>query len=133
MTTPMLDSPRMAAGRASAPPVNRILLRVFAPLHKRALGLAVGMTAGVLVFLVTAFHVVAQLEDKVPLVLLGQYFYGYHLTWTGAFVGLWWGFVAGFAAGWFVAFLRNFALATWILVIRTKATFSQANDFLDHI
>jgi hypothetical protein len=122
----------MAAGRA-APSVDGVLMRAFAPIHKRALGLAVGLTFGTLIFLVTAFHVIARPEPAIPLWLLGQYFYGYRVTWTGACMGLWWGFVAGFAAGWFIGFLRNFGAATWILLIRSKTVFSQANDFFDQI
>jgi hypothetical protein len=91
-----------------------------------------GLTSGVIVFLLTAFQVIAH-PSEVPIGLLSQYFYGYEITWRGAFVGMWWAFVAGFAAGWFVAFLRNFALATWLIVIRARSVFSQANDFLDHI
>jgi hypothetical protein len=123
----------MATGRASAAPVDQVLARAFAPVHKRALGLAVGVTSGGFVFLLTAFHLLTKPDPSLPIGLLGQYFYGYKVTWTGAFAGLWWGFVAGFAAGWFVGFLRNFGAATWILLIRTKTVFSQANDFFDQI
>jgi hypothetical protein len=123
----------MATVRGSAPPATQVLERAFAPLHKRALGLAFGLTAGFVVFLVTAFHVVAQPVDGIPIGLLSQYFYGYHVSWGGAFVGFWWALVAGFAAGWFVAFLRNLAVAIWIFWIRAKATFAQTSDFLDHI
>jgi len=120
------------AGQAGTVPVERVLERMFAPLHKRALGLAVGLTFGALVFLVTVFHVIVR-PGTVPIGLLSQYFYGYQITWKGAFVGLWWAFVAGFAAGWFIAFLRNLALATWLILIRARSIFSQADDFLDHI
>src|SRR4029077_6110528 len=106
----------MAAPPRGADSLKRALQYAFAPVHKRALGLAFGLTAGLLVFVVTAFHVVAEPTDGLPLGLLGQYFYGYRVSWPGAFIGLWWGFVAGFAAGWFLAFLRNIALATWVFV-----------------
>jgi hypothetical protein len=112
--------------------VNRVLARAFAPLHKRALGVAVGTTIALVVFIVTLFHMVARPTD-VPIDLLSQYFYGYDATWRGAFIGVWWGFVSGFAAGWFLAFLRNFAVATWLFVIRAKASLAQTSDFLDHI
>lgn len=112
--------------------VNRVLAQAFAPVHKRALGVAVGLTVALGVFLFTAFHIIAKPID-VPVDLLSQYFYGYDTTWRGAFVGIWWGFVSGFAAGWFLAFLRNFAVATWIFVVRAKASLAQTRDFLDHI
>jgi hypothetical protein len=112
--------------------VNRVLARAFAPVHKRALGVAVGLTVALVVLVVTVFHIIAQPID-VPIDLLGQYFYGYDTTWRGALLGVWWGFVSGFAAGWFLAFLRNFAVATWIFVVRAKASLAQTRDFLDHI
>jgi hypothetical protein len=112
--------------------VNRVLAQAFAPLHKRALGVAVGLTVALVVFVFTAFHIIAGPIDM-PVGLLSQYFYGYDTTWRGAFIGMWWGFVSGFAAGWFMAFLRNFAVATWIFVVRAKASLAQSRDFLDHI
>ncbi len=109
------------------------LVRAFAPMHKRALGIAVGLTAGLGVFLVTAFQLVARPGDDEYLGLLGQYFFGYTVSWRGAFIGLWWGFVAGFAGGWFLAFCRNLAMAVWLFVVRTKASLNETSDFLDHI
>jgi len=117
----------------SADPVSRVLERAFAPLDKRALGVALGLTSALIVFLVTAFHIVVEPEHGPPIGLLSQYFYGYDLTWKGALAGAWWALVAGFAAGWFFAFLRNFVLATWIFLIRTKASLTETSDFLDHI
>jgi hypothetical protein len=112
--------------------VNRVLERAFAPLHKRALGVAVGATVAMVVFAVTVFHIIARPID-IPIDLVSQYFYGYDTTWRGALIGVWWGFISGFVAGWFLAFLRNFMVATWIFVVRTKASLAQTQDFLDHI
>jgi hypothetical protein len=112
--------------------VNRVLVQAFAPVHKRALGVAVGLTIALVVLAITAFHMIAEPPDA-PLDMLSQYFYGYAPTWPGMFIGMWWGFVAGFAAGWFLAFVRNFALATWIFIARAKASLAQSSDFLDHI
>jgi len=130
------SSPQQSRLRMVAPSdtssVNRVLERAFAPLHKRALGLAVGFTVGMIVLALTIFHMIAQPID-VPIDLVSQYFYGYDTTWRGALIGVWWGFVSGFVAGWFLAFLRNFMVATWIFVVRTKASLAQTQDFLDHI
>jgi hypothetical protein len=125
------STPNMAAPNDSSQ-VERVLERAFAPLHKRALGVAFGLTVGLVVFSLTVFHIVAQPAD-VPIHLLAQYFYGYDTSWRGAFIGMWWGFIAGFAAGWFLAFLRNFLIATWIVFVRAKASLAQTRDFLDHI
>ena len=114
-------------------PLHRVLSLAFAPLHKRAFGTAIGLAVGLLLFLVTF---VAVLHGGIPgenLWLLKQYFYGYSVTWAGAFIGLGWGMVAGFVAGWFFAFCRNFVLAASIFWLRTRAELAQSRDFLDHI
>jgi hypothetical protein len=105
----------------------------FAPLHKRAFGIAIGLAAGLSVFLATAIYLLRTPEQGVGLVLLSQYFKGYSVSWSGAFVGLFWGFVVGFVGGWFVAFCRNLVIAISIFVIRAKSELSQTRDFLDHI
>jgi hypothetical protein len=102
-----------------------------APVHKRALGVAMGLTFGTLVAGMTALAIVLRAETDLNLGLLANYFYGYRVTWPGAAIGFWWAFVAGFAAGWFVAFVRNLFTALWIFFVRTKAELSQ--NFLDHI
>jgi len=114
-------------------PVDVVLARAFAPMHKRVLGVAVGLTAAFLVFGLTAFHVIVRPPGALSIELLAQYFYGYEVSWRGACIGAWWGFVSGFVAGWFAAFLRNFAMAVWLFVVRTKANLSETRDFLDHI
>lgn len=125
-------SPQQMTAPTDADSVQRALTRAFAPLHKRALGVAVGLTFALIVLVVTIFHMIARPTD-VPIDLLSQFFYGYDTTWRGALIGVWWGFVAGFSAGWFLAFLRNFSVATWLFVVRAKASLAQSSDFLDHI
>ena len=71
--------------------------------------------------------------DAFPLALLGQYFQGYSVTWTGVFIGAGWGFAVSFVAGWFAAFCRNLALAVSAFLIRTRAELDSTRDFLDHI
>jgi hypothetical protein len=123
----------MSSDPAKPVPVDVVLARAFAPLHKRVLGTAIGATVALAVFAVTAFHIVAQPPGGPSLELLAHYFYGYEVTWRGAFIGAWWGFVAGFAAGFFAAFVRNLAMATWLLFVKAKADLKQTRDFLDHI
>jgi hypothetical protein len=106
----------------------------FAPVDKLAIGTALGVTCGVGLFLVTAYHVLLLGNDEGPnLWLLGNYFAGYEVTWPGAFVGLFWGFVVGFVGGWFMAFLRNLFTALYNFRVRTKANLEKMADFLDHI
>ena len=105
----------------------------FAPLDKRALGVAVGVAAAVVIFLVTAIYLIRSPEPGFALHLLGQYFYGYTVTWPGAIVGALWGFMVGFVGGWFTAFVRNLVLAVSVFAARTRAELDATRDFLDHI
>jgi hypothetical protein len=109
------------------------LARVFAPLHKRAFGMAFGLACALVMFGVTAGYLLRQPSPGFELGLLGQFFYGYTVSWSGAFVGAAWAFVVGFVAGWFFAFCRNLFIATWIFVTRERAALEQGRDFLDHI
>ena len=107
--------------------------RAFAPIDKTAFCVALGVITGTTLCLITAFHLIARPEPAPPIHLLGQYFYGYSVTWTGALVGWLWGACAGFIAGWFVAFARNLVVAISIFTMRTKAELAQTSDFLDHL
>jgi hypothetical protein len=112
--------------------VEVIIAQALAPMHKRALGVAVGGTAAASLFLLTVFHVVVQ-PAGLPIELLSFYFYGYDVSWRGACVGAWWAFVAGFVGGWFIAFLRNLAVAVRIAVLRARHDLRQTSSLLDHI
>lgn len=127
--------PRMeqrASESAQPLPAQEINL-AFAPLHKRAFGVAVGTGAAVLVVAVTLFHVLVQPDGAPRIALLRAYFYGYTVTLQGAVIGGLWAFAVGFVMGWFVAFCRNLAIAASIFITRTRAELKQTRDFLDHI
>jgi hypothetical protein len=109
------------------------LTLAFAPVHKMALGAAVGTVFGLLIFAITIFHIVLRPAGAPDIRLLAQYFYGYDVSWPGALIGLFWGFATGFVMGWFVAFVRNFVIATRIFTIKAKADLVRTTDFLDHI
>jgi len=115
------DTPRISIGLA------------LGPVHKTALGIALGTVCGLAIFALTVFHVVLQPTDALDIGLLRQYFYGYEVSWKGACIGLFWGFVSGFVAGWFIAFVRNLVIAVRVLTLRTKAELAQTEDFLDYI
>lgn len=101
-------------------------------MHKRALGVAVGLVAALLVFGLTAFHVVVRPANPLSIDLLSHYFYGYTVTWPGAFVGAWWAFVAGFVGGWFAGVRRNLAVGLWLMVVRVRANLG-GRRLLNHI
>ncbi len=108
-------------------------LLVFAPLHKRALGTAVGLACGLAIFGVTAIYLLRDPAPPIGLELLAQYFYGYDVTWAGAGIGTAWGFMVGFVGGWFIGLVRNLALAISVFLVRTRAELGETRDFLDHI
>lgn len=118
--------------RGVEPSVERRLELAFLPLHKRAFGIAAAFVSAVLVFGITLLHM-ARSDDTYPLHLLGQYLTGYSVTLEGALVGAFWAGVAGFVAGWFFAFCRNFAVAVSTFIVRTRAELREVRDFLDHI
>ena len=124
-----MNATEQAAERESA---ATALTRAFLPLHKRAFGIATGTAAALLIFFATAV-VLLRGDRDVPLWLLQQYFTGYRVTWTGAFVGAAWAFFVGFVMGWFLAFARNLLVGMLLIYIRTKAEIAQTRDLLDHI
>jgi hypothetical protein len=106
----------------------------FTPLHKRCLGVAVGIVTGALLFGVTIVHLLrAGAGEPYPLILLQQYFPGYRVSLGGAFIGLVWGAWVGFVIGWFFAFTRNLVMTTTAFVFRARAEIAQSGRFLDHL
>src|SRR5688572_26700273 len=110
-----------------------VLRHAFAPVYKLALGAAVGFISGLGLAAVTIFHVVLDPPGAPPLHLLGQFFYGYELSWAGALIGFCWAFFTGFVAGWFLGFVHNLVTAITVFIFKTKGELAQTKDFLDHI
>jgi hypothetical protein len=109
------------------------LLYAFAPLHKRAFGLATGVAGALFMALLTVGVLTIPSARSFPVFLLREYFAGYDRSWTGVLAGMGWGFVVGFVAGWFGAFCRNLALAFIAFFLRTRAELAETKEFLDHI
>ena len=105
----------------------------FAPLHKRAFGVATGTAGAAFFALLTLVAMYSPPAQDFPLYLLRNYFAGYGVSWRGVFIGAAWGFGVGFIAGWFAAFCRNLALAISAFLIRTRAELNATREFLDHI
>lgn len=114
-------------------PVISAMLFAFAPLHKRAFGVATGVAGATLMAAVTIATILIPGARQIPIYLLEQYFEGYSVTWPGVLIGAAWGFGVAFVAGWFAAFCRNLALAISAFAIRTKAEIDSTREFLDHI
>ncbi len=65
--------------------------------------------------------------------LLSQFFPGYKVTWPGALIGLGYGCIAGFVAGWFLATVRNVVVALYVLAFKMKNAASAARNFFDNV
>ena len=114
-------------------PVISAMEFAFAPLHKRAFGVATGVAGATLMAAITIATILIPGASQVPVFLLEQYFEGYSVSWPGVVIGAAWGFGVAFITGWFAAFCRNLALAISAFVIRTKAELDSTREFLDHI
>lgn len=110
------------------------LLLAFAPMHRTAMGAAFGVVFGGVLFLMTMALVIKGGYPVGPnLSLLGQFFFGYTVTFAGAFVGLLWGFGVGFLLGWGFAVIRNLIVWSWLVLVRSRAEMDEYGDFLDHM
>lgn len=74
-------------------------------LSKRALALSLGILWAAMVFLGTLY--VLLKGGGHTLVLLQQFYWGYNISWGGAFLGLIYGFIDGFIFGWIFGLLYN--------------------------
>ena len=109
------------------------LLLAFAPIHRRALGIACGAVLGGILSIGTLILVVRRYHRGFSLDLLGQFFWGYSVSWQGVFIGLLWGMAVGFIFGWSLALIRNAAVWIWLTVIRSRAEMNEYADLLDHL
>jgi hypothetical protein len=105
---------------------------LFAPIDKRAFGVAVGVAGAMSIAGLTILDLLVP-NPWPGLALLNQYFAGYSLSWPGALIGALWGFAVAFCAGWLLAFVRNLTLALSLFMVRSRADLDEASDFLDHI
>ena len=73
-----------------------------------ALGVAVAVVAGACLFLATAVLLLRGGEGVGHnLSVLGNYLYGYSVSWTGALIGFFEAAAVGFAHGWLIGKLAN--------------------------
>lgn len=105
---------------------------LFAPVDKRAFGVAIGTAFALVICGLTMLDLLRPVPWR-GLELLNQYFTGYTVSWWGTVIGGAWGFAVGFVAGWLLAFIRNVTLALSLFLIRSRAELDEASDFLDHI
>ena len=87
------------------------IAHIFPRLDPVALGFAIGITSGALLFAATLFLLIKDGSTAGPnLALLSNYLPGYTVTFWGAVVGLFGLFTLGFFFGLMLAYLRNLAV-----------------------
>lgn len=117
---------------ATVSAADRVIIEAFSRLDRTALGLAVGLLCGLAVFAATIFLLIKGGPVIGPnLALLGQFFIGYTVTPTGAFIGLLYGFLVGFILGWLIALLRNTLVIAYLTVLRTRANLTSSLESID--
>jgi hypothetical protein len=95
--------PARAEGR-----VDDLLRNAFSYFDEVAAGGAVGLTAPLVLFAATAVLLLDRSPELVPMLsLLGNYSFGFRLSWPGLAVGMFEAGVLGFALGWTIARLVN--------------------------
>jgi protoporphyrinogen oxidase len=113
--------------------IHGALTHVFLKLDRLALGISVGITSGLLLFLATLILVLRNGEAVGPtLTLLDQYFPGYSVTAVGSVVGLGYGSLTGFIAGWLFAFLRNATVFLYFATTERRAEHQALRRLLDY-
>ena len=82
--------------------------RAVARLKAGILGIVFGLIFGFGLFAMTAILLIENgANTGYHLGLLGNYFIGYEVTWTGAFIGFLWAFAVGAAIGWSIGIIYN--------------------------
>jgi hypothetical protein len=83
-------------------------LRTPARLNARAWGLALGLLCGIGLFIATNILILKGGPVVGPhLGLLGAYLPGYRVTFAGSWIGLGYGIVIGYGAGWLMGRVYN--------------------------
>jgi len=100
---------------------DRLVKAAFARLDAVALGIALGLLFGALLWLATAYLLLKGAEPGQHigphLGLLSNYLVGYSVSWTGSLVGLVHGAWLGFVVGFFLAAAWNLPHHIWLMLI----------------
>ena len=126
--------PQVPIPISDSPALDELLVRVFAPMDKLALAIAMGITAGAYIMLATLFLVLKGGEVVGPhMALLSEYFLGYTVTLEGAFIGFLYGFFWGFLLGWIIAYLRNAYVGFYLFYVKRRAEAEALINFLNFL
>lgn len=86
----------------------RDLTRAVVRLQARVMAAVCGVMGGTAVFVMTAWLLIKGGPQVGPhLQLLGQYFFGYTVTWTGSLIGFLYGAAIGAVIGWGIGAVYN--------------------------
>jgi protoporphyrinogen oxidase len=109
------ERPRVSDRLVPAPAragIEALLRDAFATYDEVAMGGAVGITAMIVLALATGLLLVGVTEGFVPMLsLLGNYLFGYRVSWPGLAIGLVEAGALGFGLGWITARLINRLIA----------------------
>jgi len=100
-------------GEPAKAPAEVVLTRLLR-LNAMVYGIVTGIVAGLVLFIATNWLVLKG-GPRVGqhLVLLGQFFIGYRVTFLGSLIGFVYAFIVGFAGGYLVARIYN-----WLVELR---------------
>jgi formate hydrogenlyase subunit 3/multisubunit Na+/H+ antiporter MnhD subunit len=114
--------------------LDELIAIAFARLDAVSLGTAVGIVAGLAIFLASAILLLKGGEVVGPnLSLLGHFLIGYEVSWTGAFVGLIEAAIAGFVLGYAGAWLRNSCIDGYAYFVKRGAEAKEERELLEKI
>src|SRR5262245_3792143 len=113
--------------------IQETLTRVFLKVDRAALGAAVGLTSGLLLFLATLIIVLQGSAGHFNLGLLNHYFPGYRVSPAGSVLGFGYGFLTGFALGWSFAFLRNATVFLYLALTQRRADRQALRRLFDYL
>ena len=115
-------------------PPGEVIEWAFAKLDPVALGIAVGLISGLGLFLATILLLLKGGAVQGPnLSLLGNYFFGFKVTWLGAFLGFLEAGIGGFVLGSLVARLRNWGILAYATLVRRHVQAAEQRTLLDKV
>ena len=128
-TVPGGAGDRLVPGRVEARPIEELLRSVFARFDAVALGSALGAVGALVTFLATAILLLRGGEPLGPtLSLLGNYLFGYQVSWPGALLGAVEAGLIGFGVGFAMARSINVLLGFYETSIRRQLELTEVLD-----
>lgn len=117
---------RLTPQAVTSPGIEERLRQAFARYDPVALGGAIGVVAACGLFLVTAILLLRPEEPKGPtLSLLGNYLFGYEVSWGGSLIGCLGAGVFGFCFGYVLARMINLLASAIETALRREIQMSQ--------